>query len=274
MGRTFRLGSILGFPIEINLTFVFLLVFAFITWGGFSGVAFLLLIFTSVLLHELGHALVARKLGVHIVGIELHFFGGAAKMANPPKSAKDEILIAVAGPAVSLLIGVISLTIVFFVPIEVITRLAVANFFLCVFNLIPALPMDGGRILRASLSGKLGKVRATEISVYVARFFAVGLGILGIANSQFFLAALALMLWFMASQELRAAKLWNYQSDNKVEIMESGQNGGVWVTPEGEPVRKAFFKPSFSVGDSERVQTYYFRGPDGKVHTVKKVVRW
>ena len=97
-----------GFPVEINLSFLLLLAlvfFGFLGSGGLVSVAFVLLVFGSVLLHELGHALVARRLGVHVSGIELSFFGGAAKMTQMPRSANHELAIAAAGPAVSLMLG-------------------------------------------------------------------------------------------------------------------------------------------------------------------------
>src|SRR5882724_7981646 len=105
MFKSWRLGSVLGFPVQLNLSFLLLLGFVFLAFGGLPGVFIVLLAFGSVLLHELGHALVARKLGVHVSGIELSFFGGAAKMVQMPRSADHEIAIAAAGPAVSLILG-------------------------------------------------------------------------------------------------------------------------------------------------------------------------
>ena len=82
MLKSWRLGTILGFPVELNLSFLLLLALVFFAFGGAIGVALVLLVFGSVLLHELGHAVVARRLGVHVAGIELSFFGGAAKMVS------------------------------------------------------------------------------------------------------------------------------------------------------------------------------------------------
>src|SRR5688500_16550531 len=105
MFKSWRIGRLLGFPIEINLSFLILLGLVFVAYGGLVGVMVVGLAFGSVLLHELGHAVVARKLGVHTSGIELGFLGGAAKMANLPKHANTELMIAAAGPAVSLMLG-------------------------------------------------------------------------------------------------------------------------------------------------------------------------
>src|ERR1051325_3989509 len=105
MFTSWRLGRMFGFPVEINLSFLLLLGVVFLAYGGLGGVMVVLLAFGSVLLHELGHALVARRLGVHVSGIELSFFGGAAKMHDMPRSANHEIAIAAAGPAVSLILA-------------------------------------------------------------------------------------------------------------------------------------------------------------------------
>jgi len=104
MFRRFQAGSLLGFPIELSPGFLLLLLVAFVWRGGMTGLLFLGVTMISVLLHELGHAVTARKLGVRIGSIELNFFGGAAKMLEMPKSANHEALIAIAGPIVSLLL--------------------------------------------------------------------------------------------------------------------------------------------------------------------------
>src|SRR5438874_11614507 len=105
MLKSWRLGSVLGFPVDVNLSFVLLLAFVLLAYGGIAGVFVVCLAFGSVLLHELGHAVVARQLGVRIAGIELSFFGGAAKMVDMPRTASHEIAIAAAGPAVSLMLA-------------------------------------------------------------------------------------------------------------------------------------------------------------------------
>src|SRR5262244_3429607 len=109
MFTSWRLGRLFGFPVEINLSFLLLLAVVFIAYGGLAGVLIVGLAFASVLLHELGHALVARRYGVHVSGIELSFFGGAAKMVQMPRSADHEIAIAAAGPAVSLMLAGVGL---------------------------------------------------------------------------------------------------------------------------------------------------------------------
>src|SRR3954465_10168730 len=100
MLRSFRIGTLFGFPIRVPLSFVLLLAAALLWTGGVGGVPFLLVIAGSVLLHELGHALLARRLGGPIAGIGLHICGGAAEMVGLPRRPDDEIAIAAAGPAV------------------------------------------------------------------------------------------------------------------------------------------------------------------------------
>jgi len=206
MFRSYRIGSIAGFPIEVNLSFLVLLGMALLTMGGLIGVFIVLIAFASVLLHELGHALTARHLGVHIAGIELSFFGGAAKMTNLPKSANDEVLIAAAGPAVSFTLGGLGFAFGMLTGLQFFQYFGWINLVLGVFNLLPALPMDGGRILRALLTRKYRFVKATDISVTIARGFAVLFAVYGVAVGNFFLPLLAVLLWFMGTAERRMAR--------------------------------------------------------------------
>jgi len=203
-----RLGKLLGIPIRINYSFLLLLAILLI-WQGLTGALMLLVTFISVLLHELGHALVARRMNVPIIGIDLHFFGGAAKMARMPSCPREEILISIAGPAVSFAIAILALAVYLPFGLGAAAYLAVINIMLGGFNLLPALPMDGGRIFRALLARRLGRLRATSIAVTVARVIAVGLGLLGLVWGNYFLTGLAVLLWMMAGSELRAAQLWS-----------------------------------------------------------------
>ncbi|MCG8419254.1 MAG: M50 family metallopeptidase [Proteobacteria bacterium] len=201
----------MGFPVEVNLSFLILLGFVLLFWGGLAGVSAVLILFASVLLHELGHALVARYLGVAVAGIEMHFFGGAAKMASQPKTANDEVLIAAAGPAVSFALGGLGFLLGGLTGVSFIQWIGWINVILGGFNLIPALPMDGGRILRALLTRKYTFERATEISVTITRGFAILLGVYGLATLQLFLPLLAVVLWFMATNELKVARFLGQQ---------------------------------------------------------------
>jgi Zn-dependent protease len=207
MFRSYRIGSLLGFPIEVNLSFSFALVL-FMFWMGsvLAGLAVAFILFTSVLLHELGHALMARHLHVHIAGIELHFFGGAAKMTSQPRTANDEVAIAAAGPAVSFALGGLGFMADALFGSVFFEGFGWINIILGSFNLIPALPMDGGRIFRALLTRKMTFLRATEISVTMTRGFVLLLAVYGLVTLHFYLPLLAALLWFMGSAELRMAR--------------------------------------------------------------------
>jgi Zn-dependent protease len=206
MSTSWRLGRLFGFPVEINLSFLLLLGLVFIAYGGLAGVMVVGLAFASVVLHELGHALVARKLGVHVSGIELSFFGGAAKMVQMPRSANHEIAIAAAGPAVSLMLAGVGLGLGVALHSSFLGMIGWINLVLAGFNLIPALPMDGGRILRALLTRKFDFVRATDISVSVARAVAIAFAVIGIYYGAFQLLVLAPLLWIMGNRERMIAR--------------------------------------------------------------------
>lgn len=206
MFRSFRLGTLFGFPIEVSFSFLLLLGLVALTMGGAAAVFVALVAFASVVAHELGHALVARHLGVRVASIELHFFGGAARLIDAPRRPGDEIAIAAAGPAVSFALGGFSLLLASATGAPFFGTLAWINLAIGAFNLVPALPMDGGRILRALLQPRLGHLRATEVAVLIARVFAVALAVFAVVVGHLYLAALAVMLWLMSSAELQAAR--------------------------------------------------------------------
>lgn len=206
MLRTFRIGRLLGFPIEVNLSFLILLG-VFVLWlGPVTGLSFVLIAFGSVLLHELGHALMARHLRIPVAGIELHFFGGAAKLMAPPRTPGDEIAVAAAGPAVSFALGGLGMVLAALTDWQVFTLLGWINLIMGLFNLLPALPMDGGRIFRALMQRRTSFLHATEIAVVVARVAAIGLGLAGLLTLHLYIVVLAVMLWSMGTAELHAAR--------------------------------------------------------------------
>ena len=294
-----KIGSLLGFPIHIRLSFLFLMGIAAVVWRSPEAVVMLLCTFAMVLLHELGHAVVARRLQVPILGIELTIFGGVARMGGMPRTPRDEILIAAAGPAVSLALALLShgLALVFSGAAgSFLGTLALINLVLAGFNLLPALPMDGGRIFRAAMAGRLGRLRATNIAVKVSRalaalmmLWAVG-GIWPLYRPSLLLAALAAVLWMMAGAELRAAQFWTYfgqpetpqpgadargdmagtQGAMDVEVL--GQDGRP-VTPPAEGRRPGGF--SVEEHRAPGVHRWVVRGPDGKILFVSETpLRW
>ncbi len=206
LGR-WRIGSLLGFPVEISWSFLLLLAVSLLAFGGLTAVFVTLVAFACVLLHELGHAVVARSLGVRVSSIELGFFGGAAKMVELPRSANHEIAIAAAGPAVSLMLAGLGFALGAVLGSPLLSLVGWINAVIAGFNLLPALPMDGGRILRALLTRRYDYVRATDKAVSVARGFAIAFGVIGLVYGPLQLALLAPVLWMMGTQERWMARM-------------------------------------------------------------------
>jgi Zn-dependent protease/CBS domain-containing protein len=231
MRWSWPIGRLLGIPLRVHLTFPLLLAWiAIAQWridgdprGALSLVFNVLLVFTIVVLHELGHALAARHYGVATRDITLLPIGGVARLERIPKEPKQELVIAAAGPAVNLVLalligGGLLLTgglgpltdlggFVVSDPSFDLRRLAARlvgiNVWLLVFNLLPAFPMDGGRVLRAALAMHYrDHTRATEVAARVGRGFAVLFGIVGlfVINSPV-LVLIAVFVWLSGSSE-------------------------------------------------------------------------
>jgi Zn-dependent protease len=170
-----------------------------------------------VLLHEFGHSLVAQRLGIEIHSITLLPIGGVSNLESLPEKPADEVKITVAGPLVNVVLAPIFFGVGLLfgavprVPADLFTGIgSVGQFFfylgylnvvLAVFNLLPAFPMDGGRILRALLSARLGAVRATDITSAVGQFFAVAFFLVGLLGGNVLLALVAVFIFFGASGE-------------------------------------------------------------------------
>jgi Zn-dependent protease/CBS domain-containing protein len=163
-------------------------------------------LFACVLLHEFGHSLVAMRYGFEIESITLWLFGGVASFTEIPEDWKQEFTIAIAGPVVSVLLGVLSWLAFRYVPIEsspvrfVLGYLALTNVTLAIFNMLPGFPMDGGRVLRALLARTRPHAKATKIAAEVGKIFAFLLGIFGLF-ANLFLVALAFFIYMAASGE-------------------------------------------------------------------------
>lgn len=173
------LGSVFGIPVRLHMSLLVVVgALSLLTaLGGdiLTVPVFAIGIIGSVVLHELGHSLVARKKGGYIHEIVLYPFGGAAKISNIPVKPIDEILVALAGPAVSLVLAVL-----FSGFGGVLAYISNANLFLFGFNILPVFPMDGGRVLRASLSTRKGRVEATRIAVTVGKYFCILFVVVGL----------------------------------------------------------------------------------------------
>jgi Zn-dependent protease len=268
-GKAFKIGKILGFKIEISYTLLFLLAIYMLYAGILGGLIFTAMLFGSVLVHELGHSVVARRLGVRILGIELHFFGGAAKMATPPRTAREEIYIAVAGPVMSFLLGVAGVVAYVATGWSPLRLLAGMNLVLGVFNLLPALPMDGGRVLRAALSARMGRYRATHVAATVAQSIAVVGGVVALVLGAYLVVGVAVLLWVMAANERAMAAMWRYQDEAQpVEVLDR-EGRIIAVGPDGAPYPAGPLAAAGANGPVRRV----YRLPNGTVMVVEET-RW
>lgn len=228
----FQIGTIRGIPIRIHYTF--LLVLPFLAYGfgqNFVGAARLagvpadrlsgppwlwgllvaLALFASVLVHELAHSLYALSHGGKVRSITLLMIGGISELTEPPRRPAEEAWMALAGPATSLAIGVVFLALFWaskgfggFDARFALFYLAELNLFLGAFNLLPAFPMDGGRILRGLLARARGPVRATQIAAEVGKAFAVLFAIWGFFTGQYLLILIAFFVYVGAQGEQHA----------------------------------------------------------------------
>jgi Zn-dependent protease len=237
MDASFQIGRIMGIPVRLHWTF--LVVVLYVAWAfesvsqslfgkpyGFGAVepvsvrwiysiVFAILLFVCVALHELGHSYIARRNGVVIRSITLYFFGGVASMEEIPRNPRLELRMASAGPAIS---GVVGLLCVLFAqllgflgwahPLVILLwTLGVMNLILMVFNLLPAFPMDGGRVLRAWLATRMPYVAATRRAAGIGKLFAILLGILGLFSLNFLLLFIAFFVYVGASEEEKATTI-------------------------------------------------------------------
>jgi len=237
---SFQIARIAGIDVRIHATFLLLLAWLGLGYyesGGVgavvAGLGFILLLFACVVLHEFGHALAARAYGIHTPDITLLPIGGVARLERMPEKPSQELVVAMAGPAVNVVIA-FGLYIVlgkFFdlgdlASVEdqrgnLLTKLLAINVMLVVFNLIPAFPMDGGRILRALLATRIKHARATRIAAGIGQALAVLLGILGLLGNPLLLF-IAVFVFFGAQQEAAYATLKESMEETRVgQVMES-----------------------------------------------------
>jgi Zn-dependent protease len=214
MPTGFHIGTVFGFPIRVHVSFLLLLVAILLFMGGVPGVFVALMVASSVLVHELGHALVARRLGVRVGSIGLHFFGGAAQMLGLPRGPGEEVAIAAAGPAVSFVLAGMGHVLAVFTGARVLGLFATINLILALFNLLPAFPSDGGRILRALLATRYEFPRATDLAVKAGRVVCALMAIIGIFLGTFQLVIVAIALWTFGAVERVNSRHRGYGASN------------------------------------------------------------
>ncbi len=220
------LFSFKGIKVLVHWTFIILPAWIAISglmeelsWAAILGrIGLVLIVFVCVVLHEFGHALTAQRFGVGTRDITLLPIGGVASLERMPEEPRQEFWITVAGPAVNLVIAGIAFLIILMLGLDVtvgdlflgattwtkvLLFLFSANIMLFLFNLIPAFPMDGGRILRSLLSMRMPREKATRIAAGVGRLFAIAFVFFGLMHGQFFLALIGVFIFFAAGAESR-----------------------------------------------------------------------
>jgi stage IV sporulation protein FB len=242
VGWSFPIGRLLGSELRVHATFFLLLAWigaaAWVADGPAAAlwnVAFVLTLFACVVAHEYGHALAARRYGIATPDITLLPIGGLARLERMPEDPLQEIVVALAGPAVNV---VIALVLILFganpgagAGVEdagagFLDRLAAVNLFLVGFNLIPAFPMDGGRVLRALLASRMDRARATRIAALAGQMVAFGFAVLGLLSGNLILVLIAVFIWFAAQGEsadtaLREAARGLYARDAMITAFET-----------------------------------------------------
>lgn len=223
-GSSLRLGTLAGISVRIHSTFLVLLALLSVSelmrGYGLAGVVGELtlttFVFGIVVLHELGHALTARRFGIATRDITLYPIGGIARLEHMPENPKQELLIALAGPAVNLAlagagIGLIAAN-VGAGHLPLLLRFTVINSSLALFNLIPAFPMDGGRVLRALMARRHSYVQATHTAAIVGKWFALLLAVAGLVYNPM-LMLIAAFVWFAGRSEERMVQ-YRYASQH------------------------------------------------------------
>lgn len=242
MSWSLKIGRFFGIAVYIHFTFFLLLaVLGASDWlrtrnvpSVIEGLAFFLSIFFCVLLHEYGHALMARRYGVKTKDIILLPIGGVARLERMPSKPSQELWVALAGPAVNVVIAALLFGVMLIFPaLEHMTavdtgnvfpseggfvaRLAAVNVILVLFNLIPAFPMDGGRVVRAILAMRMDYARATRIAANLGQAMAVGFAVVGIMYGHVGLLFIAFFVWIGANGEASVAQFRSVVEGARVE---------------------------------------------------------
>jgi stage IV sporulation protein FB len=245
MHWSFKLARILGIEVRVHITFFLLLAFfAFQDYGRDGAVAavasvlYVCLVFLCVLLHEFGHALAARRYGIRTPDITLLPIGGVARLERMPENPRQELVVAIAGPLVNVAIALlliplagpavamigatfrgeeISPLVLRAASESLFSKLLITNCVLVVFNMIPAFPMDGGRVLRALMALRMNYARATSIAAAIGQAIAFAGGLYGLLNQQPLLVLVAVFIFFGAQSEAAVAQMKQASSGLRVQ---------------------------------------------------------
>lgn len=255
---SFKIASVYGIPVRIHFTFLLILPFLAFVFGNalrqaallaevppeairgspwIWGLAIALTLFLSVLVHELAHSLYAIRRGGQVKDITLLMIGGVSQLEKPPKERKQEAIMALAGPVTSIGIGLLffgahrlSAATDSFNLQFALFYVGFLNIFLGLFNLLPAFPMDGGRILRSLLAGRMGMIRATNVASTVGRVFALLFAAFGLISFNFFLLLIAFFVYVGATGEAQQVIMHEALRDLRVRDVMAPRTSAVDVT--------------------------------------------
>ncbi|SDL44137.1 Zn-dependent protease (includes SpoIVFB) [Catalinimonas alkaloidigena] len=251
-----RIARIAGIRLYIHWTFLLLLGWVVVREVGRGSdtatvlltLAYVLTIFGCVVLHELGHSLTARRYGIPTRRITLLPIGGVASLARMPEDPRQELLVAVAGPAVNVVIALLLLPFIdvgqaytdemttAITPHNFLLSLFAVNIVLVLFNAIPAFPMDGGRVLRALLALKIGRTRATQIAARIGQFIAFAFAAYGFLGGNFLLIFIGIFVYFGAQGENLAVQHLEHLRDH---VVRDAMMTDVAVLRSDDPIQKA-----------------------------------
>jgi Zn-dependent protease len=215
MTSSFKIARVWGIPIRLHVSLALVVVLLVLRYGPLTGLLLEAALVLSIVLHELGHSLVALRKGCRVREITLLCIGGAAQMERIPTRPLDEFLMALAGPAVSFAIGLLCvlagphlpLPHVRGYPVNLVEVVGWGNFGLVTFNLLPSFPMDGGRVLRAALTPRLGRLRATFIAARLGRILSILFGVYGFFTDNWILVFIAFFVFTAAGNEYRHVQM-------------------------------------------------------------------
>jgi Zn-dependent protease/CBS domain-containing protein len=297
MGWSITVGSVAGTKIRIHVTFLLLLAWIFfanyLSTGAkvaWDALLFVVLLFLCVLLHEFGHIFTARAFGVSTPDVILLPIGGVSRLEHIPERPREEFLVAIAGPAVNVVIALLlivfggaklnmdTLTSIENTSRGFINQLAMVNLFLAVFNLIPAFPMDGGRVFRALLATRFGYVRATEIAAAIGQLVAFAFGFLGLFGDPL-LIFIAIFIYLAASSEahvvairamargvpVTAAMLTNFATLTPDEHIDKAVETSLHTSQGEFPVVDGMGRPVGLLARSDLIRALKERGPQASV---------
>jgi Zn-dependent protease/CBS domain-containing protein len=268
MKYSVKIFSILGIPVELHISFILLMGFIYalaflnlIPGVNLQAALLITLLFVTVVLHELGHSYLAQKYGIRIERIILLPIGGVSTMEDLPKDPGQELRISLAGPMVNFVIAFICYLILLLLKGSYVGVSSFLSYFILVnlilggFNLLPAYPMDGGRVLRAILAERMSYIRATELAAAIGKYLAIIMAIVGIFYN-FFLVLIALFIYIGAEQEYQAIMISNYLGGILVENIMSHEVKTVKPDDHVNDVLQTMYRErhmGYPVTDQERI---------------------